>query len=113
MNTYSTSDRSKKDAIEDLPLAECQHMLANVSARKFVRTDFGEDPTKRFRKIGFIADEIAQYQIPYASNLVEGQSPDQSVAYDRIACILWQVVKNQEDRIKALEAQQPKKRKAT
>jgi hypothetical protein len=95
----SSSDQSIKENIEDADTAAALAMLDAVSARTYQRTDIAGD------RLGFVANEVQALCPPEWANVVHTQEDGLlAIDYSRISCILWQICKNQEARIKALEA---------
>ena len=95
----SSSDESIKENIEDADTAAALAMLDTVSARTYQRTDITGN------RLGFVAQEVEALCPPEWANVVHTQEDGLlSIDYSRISCILWQICKNQEERIKALEA---------
>ena len=98
-----TSDRNVKDAIENLPMGECLTLLQGVSARKFIRTDLGEDAEKVERRVGMVAQEIESVMPSYWTNIVHS-GETKSVSYDRLVCVLWNCLKDTNAQVAALTA---------
>ena len=99
------SDRSIKTEIEDLDATEAQALFDKVKPKRYKRTDMETD---KFR-IGFLAQDFIS---DFAPNLI-GEEPKDSLKtldYGRLTCILWQICKNMQSRIAALEAKGTKKK---
>ena len=111
------SDRRCKDRIEDADTESCQHLLKNVSARTYQRTDFQTDKTR----LGFVSQELldalpagGEFQnlvVPYSHEEADGSKAEYyGIDYARISCVLWTVVRSLTARIEALEGKRaPKK----
>ena len=102
----STSDRSVKADITIADPLVCLNLLRNVDAHTYVRKDM---PGTR---LGFIANDIQDNIPDEFANLIgvqHGTTPLLTLDYSRLVCVLWQVVKSQEQRISALEAKKTKK----
>ena len=82
---------------------ECLTLLHGISARKFVRTDLGEDIEQVERRIGFVAQELESGMPSYWTNLVH-QGETKSVSYDRLTCVLWNCLKDTNAQVAALTA---------
>ena len=102
------SDESVKENIQPADLEEIQRIFEAVEVKTYIRNDIEEESSR----IGFIAQDLHN-SIGEASlfqNLVhpidrgEDQPQLLGIDYSRMVTILWGVVKNQEARIKALEA---------
>ena len=95
----SSSDESIKENIEDVSTSAAMQMLDAVSSRTYNRTDTTGN------RIGFIAQEVQALCPPEWAYVVHTLEDDLlAIDYSRICCILWAQNKNQEARIKALEA---------
>ncbi len=110
----STSDESVKEHIKDASIEDCMEIFQNTNVKTYNRKDV---PGQR---IGFIAQDIAEYLPPEFANVIGmqygGDMPLLSLSYDRLVCVLWGVCKNQEQqilalngRVTALEAKKTKK----
>ena len=75
-------------------------IFQNANVKTYKRKDV---PGQR---IGFIAQDIAEYLPPEFANVIGmqygGDMPLLSLSYDRLVCVLWGVCKNQEQQILAL-----------
>ncbi len=105
------SDRRLKDEVRDLPSDECLDVLRQVSAVSYRRNDLSETT----RRIGFIAQDVETALGPSIANTnvidhIEREiSPGttetlKTLAYDRMAVILWQCTRSLLARVEALEA---------
>ena len=98
------SDASIKTEVSDLDPAAAQALFDSVTPKRYKRTDREQDKWR----VGFLAQDLESSLAP---NLV-GTDPAEGLKtldYARLNCILWQVCKNLQARITALES---KKRKA-
>ena len=104
------SDRRLKDEVRDLPSDECLDVLRQVSAKTYRRNDLSETT----RRIGFIAQDVEAALGPSMANtnildeILREVSPGttetlKTLAYDRMAVILWQCTRAMLTRIEALE----------
>jgi hypothetical protein len=104
----STSDRSIKDEIAIADPVACLDLLRNVDAHTYVRKDMPGT-----LRLGFIANDIQDNIPDEFANLIGmqygGNTPLLTLDYSRLVCVLWSVVKRQEQRISALEAKKTKK----
>ena len=82
---------------------ECLALLQGINARKFIRTDLGEDTEKVQRRVGFIAQELQSGMPGYWTNIVH-QGETMSVSYDRLVCVLWNCLKDTNAQVAALTA---------
>ena len=109
--TTVPSDRRLKDEVRDLPSDECLDVLRQVSAVSYRRNDLSETT----RRIGFIAQDAEAALGPSLANTnvtdqIEREiSPVttetlKTLAYDRMAVILWQCTRSLLARVEALEA---------
>ena len=105
------SDRRLKDEVRDLLSDECLDVLRHVSAVSYRRNDLSETT----RRIGFIAQDCEAALGPSLANTnvtdqIEREiSPGttetlKTLAYDRMAVILWQCTRSLLARVEALEA---------
>ncbi len=105
------SDRRLKDDVRDLPSDECLDVLRQVSAVSYRRNDLPATT----RRIGFIAQDAEAALGPSLANTnvthqIEREiSPGttetlKTLAYDRMAVILWQCTRSLLARVEALEA---------
>ena len=105
------SDRRLKDDVQDLPSDQCLDVLRQVSAKSYRRNDLSETT----RRIGFIAQDAEAALGPSIANTnvidhIEREiSPGttetlKTLAYDRIAVILWQCTRSLLARVEVLEA---------
>ena len=105
------SDRRLKDEVRDLPSDECLDVLRQVSAVSYRRNDLSETT----RRIGFIAQDAEAALGPSLANtditdeILREVSPGttetlKTLAYDRMAVILWQCTRSLLARVEALEA---------
>ena len=118
----SASDRRLKTEIEDVSLEACQTLLEAVNPKTYKRSDQSE--AGRPYRLGVLAQDVRD-ALPADgkfANLVgsfmhgpeDGDRQEMlSVSYDRLACVLWAVVKNQQkalqeltQRVAGLEASQ-------
>ena len=108
----SASDRRLKTEIEDVSVQSCLSMLSAVNMKTYKRIDQKEE--NRPYRIGLIAQDV-QSALPEDgkfANLIgsfeHGEDDNQqemlSVSYDRLTCVLWTVVKNQQKQIDELIA---------
>ena len=105
------SDQRLKDDVQDLPSDQCLDVLRQVSAKSYRRNDLAETT----RRIGFIAQHCEAALGPSLANTnvidsIEREiSPGttqtlKTLAYDRMAVILWQCTRSLLARVEALEA---------
>ena len=105
------SDRRLKDDVQDLPSDQCLDVLRQVSAKSYRRNDLSETT----RRIGFIAQDAENALGPSLANtnvvdeILREISPGttetlKTLAYDRMAVILWQSCRSMLTRIEQLEA---------
>ena len=94
----TSSDVAIKENVEDVDAGAAMAMLDAVTARTYQRTDIPGD------RIGFIAQEVQANAPTEWANLVSTQNGLLALDYSRFVPILWSICRNQEDRIKALEA---------
>ena len=94
----TSSDVAIKENIEDVDTADAMAMLDAVSARTYQRTDIPGD------RLGFIANEVQALTPPEWGNLVSIQNGLLALDYSRFTPILWQICRNQEERLRALES---------
>ena len=105
------SDRRLKDEVRDLPSDECLDVLRQVSAKSYRRNDLSETT----RRIGWIAQDAEAALGPSLTNtnvvdeILREVSPGttetlKTLAYDRMAVILWQCTRSLLARVEALEA---------
>ena len=84
-------------------------MLENINVKTYTRNDM-EEGNKR---LGFIAQDVKTY-LPdkfdniIGSNIITDEQGENSkemmtMGYARMVCVLWEIVQNQNERIKALE----------
>ena len=102
-------DASFKENVEDVELSGCMNMLENINVKTYTRNDM-EEGNKR---IGFIAQDVKQNLPEKFDNIIgsntitdKGTKENRDIMamdYARMVCILWKIVQNQEQRIKALE----------
>ena len=105
------SDARLKDDVQDLPSDQCLDVLRQVSAKSYRRNDLVEST----RRIGFVAQSVEAALGPSIANTnvidhIEREiSPGttetlKTLAYDRMAVILWQCTRSLLARVEALEA---------
>ena len=105
------SDARLKDEVRNLPSGECLDVLQPVSAVSYRRNDLSEST----RRIGFIAQSVEAALGASIANTnvidhIEREiSPGttetlKTLAYDRMAVILWQCTRSLLARVEALEA---------
>ena len=105
------SDARLKDDVRDLPQNECLDVLRQVSAVSYRRNDLAEST----RRIGFIAQTVQAALGPSIANTNVTDTIEREVspgttemlntlAYDRMAVILWQCTRSLLARVEALEA---------
>ena len=108
------SDARLKNDVQDLPSEQCLHVLRQTSAVSYVRTDLSETT----RRIGYIAQDVEAALGPSLANtnitdeILREISPGttetlKTLAYDRMAVILWQCTRSLLARVEALEARVP------
>jgi hypothetical protein len=108
----SASDRRLKTEIEDVSTDDCQILFDAVTMKTYKRIDQKEE--NRPYRLGLIAQDV-QSALPSDgkfANLIgsfeHGEDDNQqemlSVSYDRLTCVLWTVVKNQQKQIDELIA---------
>ena len=101
----STSDASIKTGVTVASQDMCKAVFDRVEAQVYTRTD-GVEGTR----LGMIAQDVEAALAAAdlgATNIVtrDVQNPSLlALSYDRLVCVLWQVVKSQEARIAALES---------
>ena len=104
------SDQRLKDDVQDIPSDECLDVLRQVSAVSYVRNDLSETT----RRIGYIAQSVEAALGPSIANTnvidhIEREiSPGtteslKTLAYDRMAVILWQATREMLAKIELLE----------
>ena len=109
--TVVPSDARLKDEVRDLPPEECLDVLRQVSAVSYRRNDLSEST----RRIGFIAQSVQAALGPSIANTNVTDTIEREVspgttetlntlAYDRMAVILWQCTRSLLARVEALEA---------
>ena len=109
--TVVPSDARLKDDVRDLPQNECLDVLRQVSAVSYRRNDLAEST----RRIGFIAQSVQAALGPSIANTNVTDTIEREVspgtmetlntlAYDRMAVILWQCTRSLLARVEALEA---------
>ena len=109
--TVVPSDARLKDDVRDLPQNECLDVLRQVSAVSYRRNDLSEST----RSIGFIAQSVQAALGPSIANTNVTDTIEREVspgttetlntlAYDRMAVILWQCTRSLLARVEALEA---------
>ena len=85
-------------------------MLGNINAKTYTRNDMEEGN----QRLGFIAQDAKSY-LPdkfaniIGSNIITDELGENSkeiitMDYARMVCVLWKIVQNQNERIKALES---------
>ena len=102
----NTSDGILKDNQEIAPLNELEDILNNVDVKTYTRNDMDNE-----YEIGFVAQELEAVLTDKYHGLVKdvnvdvgfGEQTYKSVDYSRMTCILWGIVKNQQQRIQTLE----------
>ncbi len=109
----SASDKRLKTEIEDVSLQSCLSMLSSINMKTYKRLDTPEE-NRPFR-LGVLAQDV-QAAIPSDGkfdNLIDtflhGEEDDNkqemlSVSYDRLTCVLWTVVKQQQKQLRELTA---------
>ena len=95
--------------VEDVDLNDCMNMLESINVKTYSRNDM-EEGNKR---IGFIAQDVKAYLPEKFDNIIgmnnvvdekgENSKAIMTMDYARMVCVLWKIVQDQEDRIKALE----------
>ena len=101
-------DASLKGNVEDVGLTDCTNMLGNINVKTYTRNDM-EEGNKR---LGFTAQDVKAY-LPdkfdniIGSSIITEEQGDNSkeimtMGYARMACVLWKIFQNQNERIKAL-----------
>ena len=106
---HNDSDARLKDDVQDLPSNDCLSLLKSVSAKSYVRNDLQDTN----RRAGFIAQEVEAALAPsLGQNLVgtrelEGGQTSKTLAYDRMAVVLWQCCRSLLARVEELEARLP------
>jgi hypothetical protein len=102
----NTSDNILKDNQEIAPLNELEDILNNVDVKTYTRNDMDNK-----YEIGFVAQELETILTEKYQGLVQdvnvdvgfGEQTYKSIDYSRMTCILWGIVKNQQQRIQTLE----------
>ena len=102
------SDASLKCNVEDVGLTDCTDMLGNINVKTYTRNDM-EEGNKR---LGFIAQDLKAHLPDKFDNIIgsstitneQGENSKEIMAmgYARVVCVLWEIVRNQNERIKAL-----------
>ena len=97
-------DASLKDNVEDVELSGCMNMLENINVKTYTRNDMEEGN----RTISYIAQDVKVHLPDDFGNILQaitdkGPSELLTMDYARMVCILWKIVQNQEERLKALE----------
>ena len=98
------SDASLKENVEDVELNGCMNMLENINVKTYTRHDMEEGN----KIIGFIAQDVTRNLPEKFDNIIRAitdEGPDEllTMDYARMVCVLWKVVQNQGQRIKALD----------
>uniref|UniRef100_UPI004049C80D tail fiber domain-containing protein n=1 Tax=Flavobacterium sp. TaxID=239 RepID=UPI004049C80D len=104
------SDASLKDNVEDVDLTDCMNMLENINVKTYTRNDMEEGN----QRLGFIAQDVKAYLPDKFDNIIgsnnitdehgENSKEIMTMDYTRMVCVLWKIVQNQNERIKALES---------
>jgi hypothetical protein len=102
----NTSDNILKDNQEIAQLNELEDILNNVNVKTYTRNDKDNE-----YEIGFVAQELEAVLTEKYQGLVKdvnvdvgfGEKTYKSIDYSRMTCILWGIVKNQQQRIQTLE----------
>ena len=105
------SDRRLKDDVQDLPSDQCLGVLRQVSAVSYRRNDLTSETTRR---VGFIAQDVEAALGPSMANtnildeILREVTPGatetlKTLAYDRMAVILWQATREMLAKIELLE----------
>ena len=96
----STSDRRIKTNIKNASIDTCVDLFNKIDVKTYNRTDF------KGNRLGFIANDFYDNIPEEFENLVGmlygGEQALLSLSYDRIVCVLWGVVKNQQKQIDEL-----------
>ncbi len=109
--TVVPSDARLKDDVRDLPSDECLDVLRQIPAVSYRRNDLSEST----RRIGFIAQSVEAALGPSIANTNVTDSIERelspgttetlkTLAYDRMAVILWQCTCSLLARVEVLEA---------
>jgi len=102
----NTSDNILKDNQEIALLNELEDILNHVDVKTYTRIDMDNE-----YEIGFVAQELEAVLTQKYQGLVKdvnvdvgfGEQTYKSIDYSRMTCILWGIVKNQQQRIQTLE----------
>lgn len=101
----AASSRKVKRDIEELTLSEAQSQFDALEAKTFTYTDDASMPAWRgTRQAGFIAEELADAGMFVE---VDEDGDPRDLSERNLIAVLWKVVKDQQDRIAALEARLP------
>ena len=103
----SASDKRLKEDIEDVSLDDCQTLFNSIMPKSYERIDAPLSQTGKHR-LGFTAQDVQSALLSDGKfvNLIDtfmhgpedGEKEDMvSVSYDRMALVLWGVVKNQQN----------------
>ena len=91
----TASDESIKEGVQTVSTEACMTMLKNIEAKTYTRNDL-ETTDKR---VGYIAQDVAQFAPPEFTNLTAQVSEDiLGLDYSRVGSpILWTICRKQED----------------
>ena len=102
-------DASLEDNVEDVDLTDRTNMLENINVKTYTRNDMGEGN----KRLGFIPQDVKahlpdKFDNIIGSNIITDEQGENSkeimtMGYARMVCVLWKIVQNQNERIKALE----------
>ena len=104
-NSYA----SLKGNVEDVGLTDCTNMLENINVKTHTRDDM-EEGNKR---LGFKAQDVKAYLPDKFDNIIgsniitdeQGENSKEIMTMDcaRMVYVLWKIIQNPHERIKALE----------
>ena len=104
------SDASLKGNVEDVGLTDCMNMLENIHAKTYT----GNHMEEGNRRLGFIAQDVKAYLPDKFDNIIgsntitdeqgENSKEIMTMGYARMVCVLWKIVQNQNEIIKAFES---------
>ena len=107
---------SLKDNVADVDFTDCTNMLENINVKTYTRDDMEEGN----ERLGFIAQDVKAYLPDKFDNIIgsniitdeQGENSKEIMTMDcaRMACALWTIVQNQNEKIKALESKWKSKR---
>ena len=97
-----------KRNIQDASLDDCMAVFHSANPKTYERNDMPGSS-----RLGFIAQDLESNLVPEFANLLGvqygGPEPLLTVDYSRLCCILWNVCRQLEMRVAALEAKKKTK----